>query len=164
MVPNQSGFKETRYVQSLSERVSSTCGSLNPRNLGFLFPRMVLSLGEKNVMQEFEVVHGDLKLSNMGITADVLLLLFDWEDNVKGTPGYMAPELREDGTPTLLSDLYSAGVVLKNLCKLLDETDRVSKEIGSIISLLTSQEPTKREAALSLATTLSLAITNQRPI
>jgi hypothetical protein len=95
-----------------------------------------------------EVIHGDLKLSNIGMTNDGLMVLFDWEEGVRGTRGYMAPELREDGTPSHLSDLYSAGIVLTKLYAITKES---IPEVVQVISLLTSQDPSVRPSALGSA-------------
>jgi hypothetical protein len=53
----------------------------------------------------------------MGLTGGGSLVVFDWEEEVRGTKGYQAPELRSntDSTPNFESDLYPAGVVLEKL-------------------------------------------------
>jgi serine/threonine protein kinase len=65
--------------------------------------------------RKWNVVHGDLKLGNMGLTDGGSLVVFDCEEEVRGTKGYQAPELRSNtySTPNFESDLYPAGVILE---------------------------------------------------
>jgi hypothetical protein len=99
-------------------------------------------------LNAFGIVHGDLKLSNMGMTEDGLLVLFDWEDRVRGTTGYMAPELNNgEAVPTHLSDLYSAGMVLKKLHRITIGGENLH-DIAQTAETLTSKDPSIRQTAL----------------
>jgi hypothetical protein len=58
--------------------------------------------------------HGDLKPENMGVDSSGNLTIIDWERNVKGTEGYVAPEIESgqcESNPR--SDLWSAGEVMR---------------------------------------------------
>ena len=54
-------------------------------------------------------INGDIKLTDFGTTA---LLRSLEQDDVTGTPGYIAPETYQSGEVSVQSDLFSLGVVL----------------------------------------------------
>lgn len=76
---------------------------------------------------EFDVVHGDIKPSNMLLTHDGHIKLADFglasrlslagetQKGVSGTPHYMAPELGDGSPPSIQSDMYALGITLFEL-------------------------------------------------
>ncbi len=69
-----------------------------------------------------DMIHGDIKPSNILVQEDLLAKLSDFgmarrasgevAGPVGGTPNYLAPELLEGGLPNLQSDVYALGVTL----------------------------------------------------
>jgi hypothetical protein len=98
--------------------------------------------------KDWNIVHGDLKPSNIGLTSKGCLVLFDWENHIQGTEGYMAPELLAGNLkPCICTDLFSAGVTLKKLQA--KSNLPIQKNIEELIHLLTSEEPSLRERAFA---------------
>lgn len=74
---------------------------------------------------QLDLIHGDIKPSNILVQEDLLAKLSDFgmarraSGNtampVGGTPNYLAPELLEGGQPSVQSDIYALGVTLYEL-------------------------------------------------
>ncbi|HYV44750.1 MAG TPA: serine/threonine-protein kinase, partial [Myxococcaceae bacterium] len=119
------------------------------------------------------VLHRDVKPSNAIETAggDVKLLDFGLaqrvgaggpdgasrERAIAGTPRYMAPEVREGAPATPLSDLYSLGLVLRELCTGRSPREEagapaavVDPDLLAIIERCTRPDPRERFASADL--------------
>lgn len=72
--------------------------------------------------KELDLIHGDIKPSNIMVQNDLLAKLSDFgmarrasgSDGTPlgGTPNYLAPELLDGATPSVQSDIYALGVTL----------------------------------------------------
>lgn len=95
-------------------------GRLDPLRAVRIVRQLLAVLGE---LHTHGVVHGDLKPENVVVDdADAdRVRLIDLASAVidgtrherRGTPRYMAPELLEGGVPSVSSDLYAVGVILR---------------------------------------------------
>eukprot|EP00475_Leptophrys_vorax_P026418 TRINITY_DN3726_c0_g1_i1.p1 TRINITY_DN3726_c0_g1~~TRINITY_DN3726_c0_g1_i1.p1 ORF type:complete len:743 (+),score=180.54 TRINITY_DN3726_c0_g1_i1:169-2229(+) len=97
---------------------------------------------------KLEIVHGDLKLANMGLSETGSLLVYDWEEGINGTTGYRAPELSLSALgPDFVSDLFSAGIVLQELVSQLTEIEKCEEQdqiVKAFAGLLTSADRSLR--------------------
>lgn len=115
-------------------------GMIDPLRATALVRQVVLGLGAAH---RAGLVHRDVKLSNVLLTAEGLAKLADFglvrrRDDpagtaVAGTPTYMAPELFEGVPASPRSDLYAIGVMF--YCLMTGRPPFASDQIGRLIDL-----------------------------
>ena len=113
-----------------------------------------------------EVVHGDLKSANVIVTADesgaVRAVITDfglaqrprggaWPLVVGGTPDYMAPELWKGAPSSVATDIYSLGVILRELIygQEGEAPARGGSKWDAVIAKCMEEDPGRRFAAAS---------------
>jgi len=112
--------------------------------------------------------HGNAKILDFGIAlADNDRTSKTQTSTVVGTLGYIAPEQENDYThATIASDIYSFGMLLKNLFgqnvdggeQLKEQLKRLPKALLDIVNQCTDQEPSKRFATLTEVRDLLLRV------
>ena len=65
-----------------------------------------------------------------------------------GTPGFMAPELRQGDRPTVASDVYSLGVSLKESLAGLDP--RADSDLDAVVAKATCDQPANRYSSMQV--------------
>ena len=102
------------------------------------------------------VLHGDLKPENVMLDNAGNVILVDFGLSLKlgerqrglaGTRGYMAPELFVSNTVTASSDLWSLGILLREL---FDTQFKCPPHIEQLILQCTKENPTERPASVAL--------------
>lgn len=97
------------------------------------------------------VIHRDLKPSNILITAEGVAKILDFgiaqligaatqEESRAMTPAYASPELLRGNMVSTASDIYSLGVVLKEILA----GERLDSDLESIVRMATAPEPERR--------------------
>jgi eukaryotic-like serine/threonine-protein kinase len=105
------------------------------------------------------VIHRDVKPSNVLTAGDGRAQLTDFgialpadathltqTGHVIGTLSYMAPEVKDGGSATERSDLYSLGVVLAEVLR-----NNPSAEVEALVERLTARSPEERPASAAAA-------------
>ena len=113
-------------------------------------------------VHEAGILHRDIKPANILLDAQGNAHLTDFgiaqpEDAtsltqtgmVIGTLRYLAPEVADGGPATVLSDLYSAGVVVREIAG-----DAAPPELAALIGALTATDPDQRPGSASAARAL----------
>lgn len=103
--------------------------------------------------------HGNAKILDFGIAmSNSEKNTSDQKTTVVGTQGYIAPEQKNDyAQATIVSDIYSFGMLLRNLFiqnlenedDLTEKFNKLPKRLRDIINQCTNKEPSKRFATLS---------------
>ncbi len=113
-----------------------------------------------------QVVHRDLKPENILIThngSNVKIIDFSLSDSDShtilkfpaGTRHYLAPEVLDgESTLDLRSDIYSFGIVMKEMAELLGKS-RVSTKIKEIAQICVQRDPLKRPSSAEIKAMLS---------
>ncbi len=115
------------------------------------------------------IVHCDLKPSNLLVTTDGRPILLDFGiaqliDRVGGdaapqvlptpasaiayTPRYASPEQRHGARVTTASDIFSLGIVLRELLQLDEHRDLATRELQALIAKATHADPLQRYASV----------------
>jgi serine/threonine protein kinase len=89
---------------------------------------------------------GSAKLTDFGIARPADATQLTQTGHVIGTLAYMAPEVKEGGVADQRSDLYSAGVVLREAAK-----GELSPPLAALIERLTAAPPAERPASAAAA-------------
>ncbi len=73
--------------------------------------------------------------------------MIEAKENVSGTPAYLAPERRERGENTVQSDIYSFGILLRELIR--TSGFKAPKALNAILQHCIEKEPKQRYAQIS---------------
>jgi serine/threonine-protein kinase len=141
---------------NLRRHLTDRGGQLPPHEAAWIAAQAAAALAVAHVQG---VVHLDLKPENILVVRGtdptliritdfgVAALLFDADPAViGGTPGYMAPEVVQGGTATAAADVYSLGVVLREML-----AGNLPVPLDDLVAACLATDPRSRPSARSLA-------------
>jgi eukaryotic-like serine/threonine-protein kinase len=90
------------------------------------------------------LVHGDVKPANVLFTSDGEPLLADFGGPMRGTPGYIAPEVLAGAAPDARADVYGLGIVCREALG-----GDVPAELAPVLDAAVANDPDDRPATAS---------------
>lgn len=177
LIAREAPLDETRSVRMIADLSEA---------LGYAHDHHVIHRDVKpaNVMV---TKRGDLRVMDFGIAKATQLETMTGTDTTLGTPDYMAPEQVYSRAASVLSDLYSAGVVLfemltrrlpfeetdpyrllarknhENAPRVSDFRPDVSRRVDNLVAMLLSRDPTKRPSSAHQLTRMLRLIEEGHP-
>lgn len=136
------------YIKGVSLFQLLTNFSLSSKEIQHILVSVYKGLKELN---KHDLCHGDLSLDNVLVDENAHIKLIDfgkanYEQDIQGTPPFIAPEIFKGVRPSFLSDLYSLGIieaVLRTPYPLASLQDMKAEDFDTQSPLLFS-DPVKR--------------------
>lgn len=104
------------YLEGSSLLEIAKSGPLDPDEVDYIVNEVGLALED---LKEESLFHGDLNFKNIYLTSEGKIKLLDFgiqnQSDYLGTPQFLAPERWESSAPNYLTDLFSLGLIEKDL-------------------------------------------------